>query len=111
MTTTDAPRVSELKPCPLCNYHYGTSCLSGTQSYSVLCERCELQTGPYASKELAAEAWNQRASSLGLEEREALHGGAQALSMTAHDMEQRKIDKTEALRNYAAILRKLAERK
>jgi hypothetical protein len=106
MTTTDAPRVSELKPCPLCNYHYGTSCLSGTQSYSVLCERCELQTGPYASKELAAEAWNQRASSLGLEEREALLAGADACGFMANGSPM-----AEKWRTWDASLRKLAERK
>jgi hypothetical protein len=44
------------------------------------------------------------------EQREALHGGAQALSSMAYDMERRKIDKTEGLRNYAAILRALASK-
>lgn len=39
---------------------------------------------------------------------EALHGGAQALSQMAYDMESRDIDKTEGLRQYAATLRALA---
>lgn len=40
---------------------------------------------------------------------EALHGGAQALSSMAHDMDRRHIDKTDGLRAYATTLRSLIQ--
>jgi len=52
--------MTELKPCPFCG---GDPCfIEGPGYYSVFCDLCEFhpESGPYAEKENAIQAWNTR---------------------------------------------------